>query len=142
MSPALAGRFFTTGNARMTAISSRNSKIRKDRDEMGLPRWLSGKNLSAHVETQEIQVRSLGQKDPLEKEMATYSSILAWRIPWTEEPGGLQPMGLQRMGTYLSVHERTHVSLRVYQLYVYIFFIFFSIMVYHRVWNILPCAIH
>ena len=42
---------------------------------------------------QEIQVRSLGQEDPLEKGMATYSSILAWRIPWTEEPGGLQTMG-------------------------------------------------
>ena len=42
---------------------------------------------------QEIRVRSLGQEDPLEKEMATHSSILAWEIPWTEEPGGLQPMG-------------------------------------------------
>ena len=46
---------------------------------------------------QETPVRSLGQKDPLEKEMAAYSSILAWRIPWTEEPGGLQSMGLQRV---------------------------------------------
>ena len=43
-------------------------------------------------------VRSLGQEDPLEKEMATHSSILAWRIPWTEEPGGLQSMGSQRVG--------------------------------------------
>ena len=42
---------------------------------------------------QEIQVQSLGQEDPLEKEMAIYSSILAWEIPWTEEPGGLQSMG-------------------------------------------------
>ena len=41
--------------------------------------------------------QSLGQEDPLEKEMATPSSILAWRIPWTEEPGGLQPMGSQRV---------------------------------------------
>ena len=40
---------------------------------------------------QETQVQSLGQEDPLEKGMATHSSILAWRIPWTEEPGGLQP---------------------------------------------------
>ena len=46
---------------------------------------------------QETQVRSLGQEDPLEKEMATHSSILAWRIPWTEEPGGLQSTGLQRV---------------------------------------------
>ena len=48
---------------------------------------------------QEIQVRSLGQEDPLEKETATHSSILAWRIQWTEEPGGLQSMGLHRVGT-------------------------------------------
>ena len=44
---------------------------------------------------QETRVRSLGWKDPLEKEMAIHSSILAWEIPWTEEPGGLQFMGLQ-----------------------------------------------
>ena len=44
---------------------------------------------------QESRVRSLGQEDPLEKEMPNHSSILAWRIPWTEEPGGLQSMGSQ-----------------------------------------------
>ena len=43
-------------------------------------------------------VQSLGWENPLEKEMATHSSILAWEIPWTEEPGGLQSMGLQRVG--------------------------------------------
>ena len=47
---------------------------------------------------QETGVQSLGWEDPLEKEMATHSSILAWRIPWTEEPGGLQSTGLQRVG--------------------------------------------
>ena len=47
---------------------------------------------------QETRVQSLGREDPLEKEMATHSSILAWRIPWTEEPGGLQSTGLQRVG--------------------------------------------
>ena len=47
---------------------------------------------------QETQVRSLGRKDLLEEGMATYSSILAWRIPRTEEPGGLQSLGLQRVG--------------------------------------------
>ena len=46
----------------------------------------------------ETQVRSLGQEDPLEKEMATHSSTLAWKIPWTEEPGRLQYMGSQRVG--------------------------------------------
>ena len=45
----------------------------------------------------ETQVRSLGQEDPLEKEMATHSSTLAWKIPWMEEPGRLQSMGLQRV---------------------------------------------
>ena len=51
------------------------------------------KNLSVMQETQETQVRSLGGEDPLEEETATHSSILAWEIPWTEEPGGLQSMG-------------------------------------------------
>ena len=46
----------------------------------------------------ETRVRSLGREDPLEKEMAPHSSILAWRIPWTEEPGGLQSTGSQRVG--------------------------------------------
>ena len=55
----------------------------------GLPSSQSVKNLPA---MQETWVRSLGQEDPLEKEMATHSSILAWRIPWMEEPGELQSM--------------------------------------------------
>ena len=53
------------------------------------------KNLPA---VQETWVQFLGWEDPLEKGMATYSSILAWRIPWTEEAGGLQSVGLQRVG--------------------------------------------
>ena len=53
------------------------------------------KNLPA---MQETQVRSLGQEDPLEEGVATHSSILAWRTAWTEEPGGLQSMGSQRVG--------------------------------------------
>ena len=51
------------------------------------------KNLPATQKSQETQVRSLGQEDPLEAGMATHSSILAWRIPWTEKLGGLQSMG-------------------------------------------------
>ena len=51
-----------------------------------------------HLHTmRETCVQSLGREDPLEKEMATHSSTLAWRIPWTEEPGGLQSMGSQRV---------------------------------------------
>ena len=53
------------------------------------------KNLPA---MQDTWIQSLGGKDPLEKEMATHSSILAWRIQWTKEPGGLQSMGPQRVG--------------------------------------------
>ena len=60
-----------------------------------LPSWLQTvKNLPA---MQKTRVQSLGRKDPLEKEMATHSSILAWKIQWTEEPGGLQSMGSQRV---------------------------------------------
>ena len=51
---------------------------------------------------QETHVKFLGQEDPLEKGMATHSSILAWEIPWTEEPGGLQSMGSQKNRTQLS----------------------------------------
>ena len=64
----------------------------------GLPRWLSGKESPLPMqEMQDMQVQSLGLEDPLEKEVAACSSILAWRIPWIEEPGGLQSTGLQRV---------------------------------------------
>jgi len=56
------------------------------------------KNLSTIQELQESQIQSLGQEDPLEEDIATHSSILAWRIPWTEDPGGLQSIGSQRVG--------------------------------------------
>ena len=56
------------------------------------------KRLPAMREMQEMQVRSLSWEDPLEKEMATHSSILAWRIPWREEPSRLQSTGSQRVG--------------------------------------------
>ena len=65
--------------------------------------------------TQETRVRSLGQEDPLEKKMATHSSVLPWRIPWMEEPGGLQSMGSQRVGrnwaTSLSLYMYNWVTL-------------------------------
>ena len=58
---------------------------------------LVAQRLKCLPEMRETWVRSLGQEDPLEKEMTTHSSNLAWRIPWTEEPGGLQSMGSQRV---------------------------------------------
>ena len=60
------------------------------------PQWL--RIWMPMQETQETWIWSLGQEDPLEEEMATHSSVLAWRIPWSEEPGGLQSMGSQRIG--------------------------------------------
>ena len=62
-------------------------------------------------ELQETQVQSLDQENPLEKEMATHSSILAWRIPWTEGPDGLRPVGLQELDTteqHTHTHTHTH----------------------------------
>ena len=52
--------------------------------------------------------RSLGQKDPLKESMAMHSSILAWKIPWTEELGGVQSMGLQRVGNDLATKQQQH----------------------------------
>ena len=61
----------------------------------GLPRWHWWQRIT--LSTQETRVQSLDQEDPLEEGMATHSSILAWRTPWTEEPGGLQSIGSQRV---------------------------------------------
>ena len=58
----------------------------------------------------EMQIQPLGQEDPLEEEMATHSSILAWKIPCTEEPHGLQTIGLQRVGQNWTNLESTHAQ--------------------------------
>ena len=65
---------------------------------LGFPSGSAVKNLPTVQELQETWVQSLGREDPLEKGMATHFSILAWRIPWTEEPGRLQSIGSQRVG--------------------------------------------
>ena len=80
-----------------------------------LPSWASlvaqmVKNLPV---MQETWVQCLGQKDPLEKGIATHSSILAWRIPWTEEPGGPQSMGLQRVGHDRAINTYTPKSILI-----------------------------
>ena len=70
-----------------------------------LHRWQSGRKICLPVqEMQELRLCSLSREDPLEEEMATHSSILVGKIPWTEEPGGLQSMGLQRVGHNWSTH--------------------------------------
>ena len=66
---------------------------------MGLPGGSVVKSLPAMQELQETQVRSLGREEPLKEGMATHPSILAWRIPWTEEPDGLQSMGVAKSQT-------------------------------------------
>ena len=67
------------------------------RSRRGFPSGSAVKNSPAKQKMQEMQVRSLGQEDPLEESVATHSSILVWRILWTKEPGGLQSRGLQRV---------------------------------------------
>ena len=88
----------------------------------GLPWWLSCTEICLPM--QEMQVWPLGQEDPLEKETATHSCILAWEIPWTEDPGGLQSMGLQKSGTRISdwtatnsTSHTSHVTHRILQSY-------------------------
>ena len=68
------------------------------RAHWGIPDGSAVKNLPAMQDSQDMLVRFLGQEDLLEEEMATHCSILAWRTPWTEEPGGLQSLALQRVG--------------------------------------------
>ena len=89
MSPALAGSFFTAGFPFTREATSFPPVY-----EMGFPHGSVVKNLPANAG---MQVQSLGREDALEKEETTRSSIFAWEIPWTEEPGGLQSMGLQRV---------------------------------------------
>ena len=87
-------------------------------------RILSGQSLVAQIvknlpAVQETQVRSLGGKDPLQKEMANQSSILAWRIPWTEEPDGLQSMGSQRVRhSWVTEQQHLEKASKLLKLYV------------------------
>ena len=67
-----------------------------------------------HLPMQETRVWSLGWEDPLEKEMASHSSVLAWEIPWTEESGGLQSVGSQRV-EHDWAHERTHTHTHIFE---------------------------
>ena len=69
---------------------------------VGLPWWHSGKESACQCRR---PGSNPGSEDPLEKEMATHSNILAWEIPWTEEPGGLQSMGSQRVGHNLAIEQ-------------------------------------
>ena len=76
-----------------------------------LPWWLSSKEYTCQCRRHRRPwFNSIpGQKDPLEKEMATHFSILAWEIPWSEEPGGLQSMGSERVGRHLATKQQLHI---------------------------------
>ena len=84
---------------------------------LGFPGASVVKNLSA---MQDTWVWSLGQEDPLEKEMAIHSSILAQKIPWTEEPGGLQTMGLQRFRQDFMIEQQQVTSVTMVGVWVYV----------------------
>ena len=90
----------------------------------GLPWWLRGlKGLPAMWET---WVRSLGLEDPLEKEMATHSNILAWRIPWMEEPGGLQSTGRKELDRVFSDQQLSLITAYYFKVHLcYQYFISF-----------------
>ena len=90
-------------------ILSRTQKIYSPYIFCGFPGGASGKEFCLLMpEIQEIWVPSLGWDNPLDESMATHSNILAWRIPWTREPGGLQSMGSHRVGHDCSERDGTH----------------------------------
>ena len=102
----------------------------------------------------ETQIGSLGREDCLEKEMVTHSSILAWKIPWTEESGGLQSMGPKELDTtehltkyiyiYIYTHTHTHTHTHIHLLHIYIYiYIYIYLFLILRLQNLVPysCSI-
>ena len=94
----ITGRFFTIWTTREALVIVNNAAMNMNITNIYGHAFLVAQRLKRLPATQETWVWSLGWKDPLEKEMATHSSILAWRIPWMEEPGGLKSTGSQRVG--------------------------------------------
>ena len=92
-----------------TADSGHSSEVRLLNNPLMLPGGMVVKNCLPMQEVLEMRVQSLGQEDPLEEEMATHSSILAWEVPWTEEPGSLQSMGPTWKELDPTEHAHTHV---------------------------------
>ena len=97
LTSALVGRFFTSSTTWKAPIISTDEDKAFDKIQhlFGLPWWLSGKEFTCSAGAAGDTVRSLGREDPLEEGMATHSSTLAWRIPWSKGPGGLQFIGWQ-----------------------------------------------
>ena len=103
-----------------------------------LPWWISGKEPTCNARD---PGSTLGQEDPLEKEMATHSSILAWEIPWTEEPGGLKSRGKVRIGHGLVTkqHQRIYIQITYHTfcvsilIWLDILFLFTSILIINKI---------
>ena len=102
-----------------------------------LPWWLSGKKM--HLKCRRGRFNPPGRKDPLEKGMATHSSILTWRIPWTEEPGWLQSMGLQKVihkwATFTHTVNWNHTNKLLFR------YIRIHCSIWHFEWIFYPCMI-
>ena len=88
---------YSTGNYTQYSIITYNGK-ESEKESICMYVCITWVSLVVQTVKRETQVRSLGREDLLEKEMASHSSILAWKIPWTGQPGGLQSMGSQRVG--------------------------------------------
>ena len=98
ISPSSEYSGFPLGLAGLISLQSKGLSRVFSRTTVRKHQFLVAQTVKSLPAMQKIQVRSLGQEDPLEESMATHSRILAWRIPWTKEPGGLQSMGSQRVG--------------------------------------------
>ena len=101
----------TLDNRQCRTVIPERKETNKVRDGLpGRPRWASGKETAASAGDTETGVQSLGREDPLEEGTATHSSILAWRVSWTEEPGGYGPWGRKESDTaeYVYTHTHTH----------------------------------
>ena len=114
-------------------------RVRHDWNDLGvaaymyLGGYLSGSVVKNPSAMQEVWIRSLGREDPMEEKMATHSSTLAWRIPWTEEPGQLQPIGSQKVGQDWNDLAYRHT-------YMYLFFLkFFPHLGYYGILSRAPC---
>ena len=132
LSSLIRGKYCSEANVHFSAsIIFQFFQIFAHKQHTGLPRWLMVKNLSVMWET---QIWSRGREDPLEKGMETYSSILAWRLPWTEKPGRLRPMGPQRAGHNWATNTDIHKQYTMYFQNLYTLF--------HIVCVLLQCLLH
>ena len=115
---------FESGSNGLCVFAGRKTELMCDHFRLlGFPGGLTVKNLPAVQETEETQVGSLGREDPLQEGMATHSSLLAWGIPWTQEPGGLQSVQLQTGTTAWRLSTQTLCHWKQRQISKWLFFL-------------------